>query len=217
MGRGSFCRLAVGVFAALLLGVWAGRATAGQGEPIRKILWGRQSLEKHKDADHQADGRIAGTVRNCPECLIELINASEGVIQSIYLKRADGSYSTQWVDEGAYTLRVSADGYPLVTVQKITVEAGSETSLNLAFIEKPPRPKSEPGSIPDDIERMPDWKPSGGPVVPRTDFKPGIPKDLQPKNRDRDDENNRRKGKGRKGRNGRRKGRNNRGVKILGK
>ena len=104
-----------------------------------------------------------------------------------------------------------------MAVGKITVEAGCETSLNLAFIERQPPPKGEPGSIPDDIERLPDWKPDPGAVVPRTDFKPGLPRDMQPKSRDEDDKNNKNKGKGKKGKGKGRKGKKNRGVKLLGK
>ncbi|MFC1805711.1 carboxypeptidase-like regulatory domain-containing protein [Planctomycetota bacterium] len=197
-------------------------AAAGRGEPIRKVLWGFPTRAPHEETKHKNEGRIVGLVKECPGCRIEIFTTNQGVVQTIELNVGEGEYTSAWLDTGDYTIRLSADGWPILNCPGLTVENGSDTSINFGFLERQPKPRDSGDlSIPDDIERMPDWKPDKGPTIPKTDFKPGIPKfdGDRDKSRDKNNKNKGKKGKGKKGRKKGKKGRKNnrnKGVKMLG-
>ena len=214
MSRRWVCTAAVAIAVSLLIA--ASQEAAADG-PVRKVLWGFPTRKAHEQAEHKDEGRITGSLKQCPGCTIELLTPDKGVVHAMELKLGDPDYTTPWLSPGDYTLRVAADGWPLLIVPKVRVEDGSDTTLDFGFLEKKPTPRgSEDSGIPTDIERMPDWKAPSEPKVPVRDFKPGLPKDLNPKNRNKNNDRNR-KGKGKKNKKrNRKKNKRNKGMKILG-
>jgi len=208
---------AIGLAVLLSTGVLAGK------EPVHKILWGYPTRRDHDQTDHTQQGRIIGTVLRCPGCTIEILNTSQGVLQCVELKLGEPTYASQWLEPDEYTLRVSADGWPMAVLPGIKVEAGCDTSMPLGFLEKEPKPERSDGlSIPDDIEVLPEWRPPYVPQAPMRHFRPGypVPKEVVPgeqaNNDNREKSNKGKGGGGKKGQKNRGKNRKNKGIKILG-
>lgn len=191
----------------------SGTQAARGGDAEHKILWGHTRRAAHEDSAHASHGFIGGSVVRCPGCEIEVLIPPEGVVQTMELALAENTYASTWLEPGDYTLRVSADGWPMLILPGIRVEAGSATHLSFAFLVKEPRPeRTAPTPIPLDIETLPEWRPPSVPQAPMRHFKAGFPwpKEIKPGENSGND--NRKKNSGRKGK---RKNRNkNKGGKI---
>ena len=202
----------------------SGTRAAHGGDAEHKILWGHTRWAAHGDSEHAKQGFIGGSVVRCPGCEIEVLVPPQGVVQTMELASAENTYASAWLEPGDYTLRVSADGWPMLILPGIRVEAGSATHLSLAFLVKQPRPKSTaPPPIPLDIETLPEWRPPSVPQAPMRHFKAGFPwpKEVKPgdnSGNDNKNKSNRKKNSGKKkGRKGKKNRRNTKGVKIRGR
>jgi len=194
----------------------AGTRAAHGGEAQHKILWGHTRREAHGDSGHAKQGFIGGSVVRCPGCEIEVLVPPQGVVQTMELARAENTYASTWLQPGDYTLRVSADGWPMLILPNVRVEAGSATHLSFAFLVKEPPPeRTAPMLIPLDIETLPEWRPPSVPQAPMRHFKAGFPwpKEVKPgeSRNDNKGRSSKKKGSGRKkGKKGKRNTRKNR-------
>ena len=90
----------------------------------------------YKYKDHKAwknKGRIVGTVRNCPDFKVELLQGFGMVAKKVFVKAKSGAYELEWLKPGKYTLRIRCDGYETLKIRSLRVKAGHDLCIALEF------------------------------------------------------------------------------------
>ena len=99
----------------------------------RRIIARGPSYRRKENEAWRTRGRIVGAVRNAPTFSIEAQDARGRVVKSIRVREGEGLYELEWLRPGAYTLRVSAEGFVPLTVEEVPVKAWHDTHLHLDF------------------------------------------------------------------------------------
>ncbi|MBM4035569.1 MAG: carboxypeptidase regulatory-like domain-containing protein [Planctomycetes bacterium] len=110
---------------------------AGEAGGGKKIVAGKPSYKPKGDHEAWAEkGRIVGLVRQCPGCTIEALDAEgKKVVLSTTLAAKATSYELQWLAPGTYHVRVKADGYATLIVERLAVKAKNDLLMNIEFEE----------------------------------------------------------------------------------
>jgi len=79
-------------------------------------------------------GRVIGPVRpGAPACKVALLNAEGRVVKVAELPKGAKGYEFGFLAPGAYTLRITAEGYPKLEVKGLEVRAKHDVSVAIEF------------------------------------------------------------------------------------
>jgi len=103
--------------------------------PGEKVIHAGKPVYREKKHEAWAEkGRIIGPVRpGAPACKIEVLSATGAVVKSATLAKGAKGFELGFLDPGAYTLRVTAEGYPKLEVKGLAVRAKADLSLAIEF------------------------------------------------------------------------------------
>ena len=122
--------------ALMLLGGLFAQDLLRAGEAAGKIEAGKPTSVAKPEASWKGKGRILGFAKNAPAFAVTVLDSAGKQIQSAAAAPGkDGSkvYEGEWLEPGNYDVRVTADGYETLTLQKIEVQANHDVRINLEF------------------------------------------------------------------------------------
>jgi len=110
-------------------------AAGEQPAPGEKKIHAGKPVYRAKNHPAWAEkGRIIGPIRpGAPACKIEAVGAAGAVVKSATLAKGAKGYELGFLAPGAYTLRVTAEGYPKLEVKGLEVRAKHDVSVAIEF------------------------------------------------------------------------------------
>ena len=110
-------------------------AAGEQPAPGEKKIHAGKPVYRAKNHPAWAEkGRIIGPIRpGAPACKIEAVSAAGAVVKSATLAKGAKGYELGLLAPGAYTLRVTAEGYPKLEVKGLEVRAKHDVSVAIEF------------------------------------------------------------------------------------
>ncbi|HUT35106.1 MAG TPA: hypothetical protein VNE39_16565 [Planctomycetota bacterium] len=117
------------------LGPGASKVFAGEAGAGKRIVAGKATYKPKGDNPAWAEkGRIVGLVRQCPGCTIEVLDAEgKEVVLSTTVAAKGTVYELQWLKPGTYHVRVKAEGYAPLIVERLVVKAKNDLLMNIEF------------------------------------------------------------------------------------
>jgi len=98
-----------------------------------KIEAGRPTYKPRTGDAWRTRGRVVGRLRNAPACEIDLLDANGQVVKSARVPKGGKAYELEWLEGGLYALRIAADGYPTLTIEKLEVRPRHDLFVNIEF------------------------------------------------------------------------------------
>ncbi len=117
------------------LGPGASKVFAGEAGGGKRIVAGKPTYRPKGDHGAWAEnGRIVGLLRQCPGWTIEALDAEGNkVVAAATLDAKATTYELQWLAPGTYHVRVKAEGYDALIVERLEVKAKNDLQMNIEF------------------------------------------------------------------------------------
>jgi hypothetical protein len=90
---------------------------------------------KPKDA-WKDRGRIVGVSPNAPAFTVTILDSAGKEVltaQAGELKNGKRAYEVEWLQPGTYTMRVTAEGYDALSLEKLEIKANNDLRIDLEF------------------------------------------------------------------------------------
>ena len=119
------------LLAAVVGGPWC--LAVGAEQSVGKIEAGKPKYaDKPQDA-WQGRGRIVGVTRDAPAFTVTVLDAQGKEVKKAQVAAGGKAYEVEWLVPGVYTMRVSAEGFAPLTLEKLEVRANADLRIDLEF------------------------------------------------------------------------------------
>ena len=119
--------------------------SSGEGD----IGAGKGEYRRREGEKWRKQGRIVGRLIRAPEGEIDVLNKGGKIVKSVRLRRGARGYEIEWLEPGAYTLRVAAKGYKPFVREGLKVKAGHDLCLLIEFSRR--SEEGEGGGLPEGV------------------------------------------------------------------
>jgi hypothetical protein len=128
--------LVKGLLVSLVVSGLLSQAVLKAQTPTGRIRAGKTAYAAKPREEWKDRGRIVGTARSAPAFKVIILDAEGKQVKSVEAgapKDGVRAYEVEWLGPGAYSMRVTAEGYTPLLVVRLDVRANQDLQLNLEF------------------------------------------------------------------------------------